>query len=215
MKIDRGFVIRFILMIVANVILAVGVFLLRMSSFGTDPFNCMNLGVSAHIPLSYGTYQLLVNVVLFIPLVILKPRIFGAGAIVNMFGLAYIVEFCTWCCARVGITIEGLMGNMPVRVVLLILGVISLCYGVALYMECDMGTAAYDALGQIIDERTKGRLPFKWVRVTTDIVCIIIGYVSGSVVGVATIVVGFFTGPLVSFFRNRIHMEKYKPAKQS
>lgn len=210
---NKAVIIRFMLMLIANVILAVGIFLLRMSSFGTDPFNCMNLGVSSHLPISYGTYQLLVNLVLFIPLVILKPRIFGMGAIVNMFGLAYIVEFCTWTAGQFGITIEGLLGNMPVRIMLLIAGLVALCFGVALYMECDMGTAAYDALGQVVDERTHGKLQFRWVRVATDIICIAIGFFTGSVVGIATLVAGFFTGPLVAFFRKHMHLEKLKPAK--
>lgn len=208
MTINKNTILRFILMLAANTILALGITLLRFSSFGTDPFNCMNLGVSSHIPLSYGTYQLLVNLVLFIPLYFLRPRILGAGAVVNMFLLAYIVEFFTWLAGFFNITIDGLMSNMPLRIICLIAGVLAICFGVALYMESDMGTAAYDALSQIIDERSHGKLPFKWVRICTDIICIAIGFFSGSVVGIATIITGFFTGPLVSFFRNHIKMPK-------
>lgn len=201
---DKLFIKRFLLMLLAIIILALGIAMLRLSSFGTDPFNCMNLGVSSHLPISYGTYQLLVNLVLFIPLVILKPSIFGAGAAVNMFLLAYVVEFFSFLSGLAGLTIESVSDNLPARIILLILGTIALCFGVALYMESNMGIAAYDALSQIIDERSHGKLPFKWVRVTTDIMCIAIGYFSGSVVGIGTLVAGFFTGPIVSFFRSRI-----------
>lgn len=203
---NKNNIIRFLLMLAANIILALGITLLRFSSFGTDPFNCMNLGVSSHIPLSYGTYQLIVNLVLFIPLYFLRPRILGAGAVVNMFLLAYIVEFLTWLPGLAGITIESLLPSIPLRIICLITGVLAICYGVALYMEADMGTAAYDALSQIIDEKSGGKLPFRWVRIFTDIICIMIGYFSGSVVGIATIITGFFTGPLVSFFRHHIKM---------
>ena len=200
-KISKDFVKRFLLMCVANIILALGIAGLRLSNFGTDPFNCMNLGVSSHIPLSYGTYQLLVNLVLFIPLVIIKPKILGPGAIVNMFLLAYIVEFFTWLFGVFGLTAEGIIGFLAVRILCLVLGILCVCYGVALYMECNMGTAAYDALGTIIEEKSKGKLQYRWIRVTTDVICVAIGFITGSVVGVGTLISAFFTGPLVSLFR--------------
>ena len=37
---------------VANLILGLGIAMLRLSGFGTDPFTCMNLGVRAAICLS-------------------------------------------------------------------------------------------------------------------------------------------------------------------
>lgn len=207
-KISKENIITFGFMVIAIIILAFGVTLLRYSNFGTDPFNCMNIGVSTHLPISYGTYQLLVNIVLFIPLFLLKPEILGPGAIVNMFCLGYIVEAFCFIFVRLGLTIEGIADNMIMRIVFLLAGIISLCFGVALYMECNMGTAAYDALGQVIDERSKGRLKFKWVRVSTDILCIVVGYLSGSVVGIGTVVTAFFTGPVVSGFRKIINIKK-------
>lgn len=212
-NINIDYIKKFILMVIAIIILSFGIALLRFSSFGTDPFNCMNLGVSSHLPISYGTYQLLVNVILYLPLLMLKPQILGPGAIVNMFFLGYIVEFFSFVFNMLGITIDGIHGILYLRILLLIFGVIALCLGVALYMECDMGVAAYDALSQIIDERSKGKLKFKWVRVTTDIICIAIGFVSGSVVGIGTIIGAFFTGPLVSLFRNIIKKLNIVPVK--
>lgn len=197
---------RFIIMILGNVILSFSVAVLKFSSFGNDPFNCMTLGVSSILPISYGTFQLLLNLILFIPLYFLRPRILGAGALMNMFLLAYIVEFFTYIAGLFNITVQSISGNLPVRIVLLVAGIITLCYGVALYMEADMGTASYDALSQIIDERSKGKLPFRYVRIVTDIICVVIGFSCGSIVGIGTVVTSLFTGPLVSFFRKRINI---------
>ena len=61
---------RFMYMVLAIIIISLGVSFMRLSNLGTDPFNCMNLGVSSHLPISYGTYQMLFNIVLFIPLVV-------------------------------------------------------------------------------------------------------------------------------------------------
>lgn len=200
-KITKNSVRRFIWMLLGNFLLGIGVSLLRLSGFGTDPFSCMNIGVSGHLPISYGTYQMIVNILLFIPVVILKPSSFGIGAFVNMIGLGYIVDFCMWVYGMFGVTVESCGEVLPVRLLLLVVGILTLCLGVALYMDCDMGVAPYDMLSRIIEDRTQGKIKFKWARIGTDFICIAVGVLSGGTVGAATIVVGFFTGPLVSWFR--------------
>lgn len=195
---------RFVLMLAGIFVLGFGISLLRLSGFGTDPFSCMNIGISGHLPISYGTYQLIVNIVLFIPVIILYPKSFGIGAFVNMIGVAYIADFCMWVFGLFKITVESCDGRIVARIVLLLLGLVFLCLGVALYMECDLGVAPYDMLSQVIEDASKGRIKFKWARVGTDIICITAGLVSGGTVGIATIVTGFFTGPLVSWFRKNV-----------
>jgi uncharacterized membrane protein YczE len=192
---------KIVLVFLGVVLIGIGTTFLRFAGFGTDPFSCMNIGVSSHLPISYGTYQLLLNVVMFIPVIILYPRSFGIGAFINMLGLAYVIDFCVWLCGLAGFTVEGVSDYLIVRVLLLLIGILIFCFGVALYMECDLGIAAYDCIGQIAEQRTNGKLKFKWVRVFTDFLCMAIGFFSGGTLGVATFVVAFLTGPVVSWFR--------------
>lgn len=195
---------RIVFMILGIIILGIGIACLRFAGFGTDPFSSMNIGVSSHLPISYGTFQMIVNVVLFIPVIILYPRSFGIGAFFNMMGLGYIVEFCMWICSLAGFTIESVADYLPVRIFLMAAGILIVCLGVALYMQCDLGVAPYDMIAQIVDDRTHGRLKFKWVRVLTDLICMMIGFFSGEASGVATVVVAFFTGPVVSWLREHV-----------
>ena len=75
---------KIIMMLLGNLLMGIAVAILRMSRFGTDPFTCMNLGVSGFLNISFGTYQLLVNIIFFI-FVLWKGRsCIGAGTIVNM-----------------------------------------------------------------------------------------------------------------------------------
>ena len=57
---------KIIMMLLGNLLMGIAVAILRMSRFGTDPFTCMNLGVSGFLNISFGTYQLLVNIIFFI-----------------------------------------------------------------------------------------------------------------------------------------------------
>lgn len=128
-----------VLVTVANMILGLGIALLRLSGFGTDPFTCMNLGVSSHLPIGYGTYQMLLNVALFIPVFFLDRKSFGVGALINMLALGYFVEFFVLMFSLVGITVEGMQESMIFRIPLLPVGVLVVCFGIALYMACDLG----------------------------------------------------------------------------
>ena len=174
-----GTKMRLLYSVMANIVMGIGVTFLRLSGFGTDPFSCMNMGVS-----------------------ILNRKSFGPGALVNMLGMGYIIDFCTWLLSLVGVTVQMLEAWMPIRIVCMMIGILLICFGVALYMDCDMGVSPYDIMAQIVEDRTAGKLKFKWVRICMDICCMTIGFVTGSVVGIATVVVAFFTGPVVSWFRN-------------
>lgn len=198
------------------VYMTVGVFLIglavslcRLSGFGTDPFSCMNIGVSTVIGMNYANYQLIVNLVLLVPMLICFRKAIGIGTIVNMAGVGYSAELCMFIWGRLGITTDFTASIIPLRIMFLVAAVLVLCFGVALYMECDLGVAPYDALAQELELWTKGKLKFSVGRIITDILCVCIGFVSGRIagivtVGIATIVTAFFTGPFVSFFRRTV-----------
>lgn len=187
-----------------NLIMAFGVGFLRLSGFGTDPFSCMNLGVSSHLPVSYGTYQMIFSIVLFVIVFCLDRKSFGIGAVVNMLLLGYMVEFSMFVFGKMGLSIEGMDMYLVPRIICLMLGVFISCLGAAVYMECDLGASPYDRLAVVIEDRTGGKIAFRWARIGYDMIAIAIGYYTGAVVGIATIVVGFCTGPLVSYMRVHI-----------
>lgn len=85
-----------------------------------------------------------------------------------------------------------------------------ICFGSAFYMIADLGVSTYDAVALIIvNTWHKGK--FQYVRIITDLVCVILGVVlfliSGgaardiiTIADVGTIITAFFMGPLIEFF---------------
>lgn len=192
--------------------IGISVGMMRIANFGTDPFSCMNLGLSSHLPISYGTCQLLVNLVLFIVMVLALRKAIGLGTLVNMAGCGYTADFLIWMLGHFGISTESMDEHLVIRVVLMLAAVVLLGFGAGLYMQCDIGIAPYDALGQVIEQALHGKLQYKWTRIGTDLACVAVGFFAGSVVGVATVITAFFTGPLVTFFRNRLKKTKWLSA---
>lgn len=89
-----------------------------------------------------------------------------------------------------------------------------ICFGSAFYMTADLGVSTYDAIAIVMANKWKlGK--FKYIRVCTDLVCVVLGIVlfllgGGSAkniltfVGVGTIITAFFMGPLIEFFNEKV-----------
>ena len=47
-------------------------------------------------------------------------------------------------------------------------------------------------------------LPFRFIRIVSDLVCVTVGFVLGFMPGVGTIVTALFMGPLITFFKRTL-----------
>ena len=104
--------------------------------------------------------------------------------------------------------------GIPGRSVCLIIGILIICVASSFYMTADIGVSTYDAVALIISN-TWHIGKFKYVRIVTDVVCVILGvalyFLSGAsfsgigaVIGAGTIITAFFMGPLVDFFARKL-----------
>lgn len=195
---------RLLFMLLGNFCIGLASATFRIADFGTDPFTCMNLGLSSHFGINYGFFQMCVNIGLFIPVTIMARESFGIGGVFNMLGIGYISDFMVWVYGCLGLSVTGLHEMVPIRILFVFVALITLGFGCGLYMECDLGASPYDMIPQIIEDKTKGRFQFRWARVMDDIICVTIGFLMGATVGFATLIVAFGTGPLFSFFREKV-----------
>ena len=190
---------------------AIAVGMLTHATLGLDPFSVLMRGIWRHTRLSYGTYYTLVNALMLAGVFLVDRKKIGLGTLINLFLLGYIVDFSTWACALLFPD-----PSLPVRVALLLLGLLLVCITSALYYTGDLGVSTYDAIALTLGERT--RVPFQVWRVTTDVSCVLLGgalcYLSDHslapggallvTVGVGTLVVAFFMGPFVAFFNRTL-----------
>lgn len=180
----------------------------RLSEFGVDPFSGMNLGISGFIGWSFGNWQLVANILILVVVFFTVRHLIGPGTVINMVGVGYTADFLCW----VVLDVLKVEMTLPLRILALCLGTLFASLGVALYMIADMGLAPYDSVALIIEKLTKGKVPFQFARVASDITVIVIGVAfclaAGNnvwlIVGIGTIVNALLNGPLIQFFRKRI-----------
>ena len=186
---------RILMMLIGNVILGMGAGMLRAADFGVDPYQCFVLGIDKALKLGYGTTFVIVNAVFLVLMLLLARKMLNVGTLVNMFFLGYIIDFSYSMCMKISSS-----PSFFVRVVYFIVSILLITFSSAVIYTADMGVSTYDWIALKTAEVQK-KVSFKWCRVGTDLICVIIGLVFSIIPGIGTIVRAFLLGPLVSFFR--------------
>ena len=190
------------------IICAVSVGVFKLAALGVDPFQSFMAGLDALVPIEFGTLYVIVNAILLLFSLIVDRHNIGIATFINLFLLGYITQF----------TYELLQRLIPdpsmiVRILCLAIGIVVICFGSALYMTADLGVSTYDAVAIVMSSKWKlGK--FKYVRICTDLVCVVLGCIlfvmAGNAIGkiptiagVGTIITAFFMGPLIDFFNEK------------
>ena len=196
---------RILMSLFGVIICAISVGIFKIAALGVDPFQSFMAGLDALVPIKFGTLYVIANAVLFIFMLVFDRHYIGIATFINLFLLGYITQF-TYEFLQTVIVDPAIW----VRVLCLVVGVVIICFGSAFYMTADLGVSTYDAVALIIVNTWK-RGKFQYVRIITDVVCVLLGVtlflISGgaardiiTIAGVGTIITAFFMGPLIEFF---------------
>lgn len=205
---NNQLIFRSILMLTGIFLISVCVAFYRLSGFGVDSFTGMNLGISGFISLSFGSWQLIANILILIVVFFTVRHCIGAGTIVNMICVGYAADFICWLVQDAA----GVKMTLPLRILMLLIGTLFASSGVALYMKADMGISPYDSVALIIVKLTKEKVPFHIARISSDITALVIGILFclaarnnvWLIVGIGTIINSLFNGPFIQFFRKQL-----------
>lgn len=191
------------------IICAISVGIFKIAALGVDPFQSFMAGLDKLIPIEFGTLYVIVNAILLIFSIVADRHNIGIATFINLFLLGYITEW-TYDYLQTVFVDPGIV----TRVICLIVGIVIICFGSAFYMTADLGVSTYDAVAIVFS--SKWRLgKFKYVRICTDLICVILGVVlflvgGGqtnaiiTIAGVGTIITAFFMGPLIEYFNEKI-----------
>lgn len=184
--------------LLGQVILGIGAGLLRSSTLGTDPYQCFTRAAASISPLDYGTTFVIINAVFLVLMLIFARSYIGISTFFNMFLLGYIIDYSAEAADRL-FTPETIL----VKVLLLLSSLVFLCFGSALIFTSDLGVSTYDWIALRLADVQK-RISFKWIRIFTDLMCVVIGLCFSIVPGVGTVITAFALGPVITFFRKYV-----------
>lgn len=212
--------LRRILMSVLGVFTgAVSVGFFKLAAFGVDPFQTTMAGIDQMFSLDFGTLYVIVNVCLLVFSLVFDRHYIGLATLLNLFLTGYITDFSY----NMLLTAFPEAG-MVIRILSFVLGFVVLCFASSVYMTADLGVSTYDAVALILTNKWKlGK--FKYIRIVTDVCCVVLGVVlflagggswSGvpAIAGVGTILTAFFMGPLIDFFNRKFSVPLLNKGKR-
>ncbi|MEE6636020.1 Tat pathway signal sequence [Limosilactobacillus pontis] len=172
--------------------------MLQKANLGVDPFTCFVTGIANIFSSTYSTFYLILTGVLLILVFILKRHYIGVATVINL--------FFTGVAADAMHHLLDLMLSHPslvMRGTLMAVAIVFTCLAAALYFTADLGVSAYDAIALIAAYQYR-LLPFKYCRMITDGLCVLVGFLFNVTLGVGTIITTLFMGPLTQWFRTHL-----------
>lgn len=196
---------RIVMSLFGVIICAVSVGIFKIAALGVDPFQSLMSGLDRLIPIEFGTLYVIVNVLLLSFALLADRHYIGIATFINLFLLGYITQFSYAFLQTVIVN-----PSMVTRILCLAIGIVIICFGSAFYMTADLGVSTYDAVALIISKTWK-KGQFKYIRILTDVICVLAGgvvfLIAGgewkeipTFIGAGTIITAFFMGPLIEFF---------------
>lgn len=188
---------KFLIMIIGIFFMGFFLSFLLEVDWGTDPFTFQNTVISKRLGWSFGTWQLLLNAVLFIPVIIFNRRLIGLGTLANMVLIGYTVDFFRWLWKMTFPLLGQICGGngdggiLWAKIAVFVLALFFFVIAASLYMNADMGLSPYDGLAFIISHRLK-KIPIAVSRIAYDLSAVLIGilFSIGSGISIRTALIG-------------------------
>ena len=188
---------RILWAIIGNVIIGMSIGILRLSKLGVDPLSFMNTGFSDFLNKDFGTVITVTNFILIMIVFLGHRKSIGLGTVINMLTVGYSADF--------SYMILKFLDNdkFLVNFIILIIGINIMSIGVGIYLEANLGASAYDAMPYVVNNALKKDFSYKYTRIVLDVICIVVGLIFGEKIGIGTIFLGFLSGPLIVFYREK------------
>lgn len=169
---------------------AFGIVLLLESRLGLSPWDVLHQGIARHTPLSFGTANMVVALVVVALAWSLGARVW-VGTLANAILIGIFIDRLTGLPAVDRLS-DGPLGE---RVVLLGLGIACFGAGTALYIGAALGAGPRDSLMLVAARRARVRVGL--ARVVIELSVLVAGFLLGGTVGVGTVAFALLIGPAV------------------
>ena len=162
--------------------------LLVLAGLGLDPWDVFHQGLSRTFGLAIGTWAILVGLVVLLLWIPLRQRP-GIGTVSNV--------------VLVGLTMNVVLGHvhapheLPVRIALLLVGVLLNGIATGLYIGAGLGPGPRDGLMTGLAARGHS---IRIVRTGIEVAVLATGWALGGTVGIGTVVYALAIGPLAHVF---------------
>lgn len=156
---------------------------------GASPWDVFHLGVSLHLPLSFGMVMIITAAAVLLAWIPLR-QMPGLGTVANTLLLGPFADF--------NLALLGPPDSLPLRCAYMLGGVLVCALATALYVGAQLGPGPRDGLMTGLARRTGGSI--RRIRTVIEVTVLVVGVLLGGTVGVGTVVFALGVGPMTQFF---------------
>ena len=189
-----AFIRRFLVMLLGNFLIGVGIAFFKVSSMGMAPSNSLIMTLSDVCGVSFSVMSIICCAFFFAVEFALGRKYINIGTLVNWLLVGPTAGYFM-------AIIEGsdfIPDSFLAHLIVMCCGVLVLSLGCSMYQSSKLGVSPYDSLSIILSER--GGYKYFWCRVFTDSLCVVSALALGGLIGLGTLFCAFGIGPFVSFF---------------
>jgi len=163
--------------------------LMIKGAVGASPWDIFHLGVSLHLPVSFGVIMIGTAVLVLLAWIPLR-QMPGLGTLANTLLLGPFADL--------NLALLATPDSLPLRCAYMVAGVVVCAFASALYIGAQLGPGPRDGLMTGLARRTGGSI--RTIRTLIEVTVLIIGVLLGGRFGFGTVVFALGVGPLTQFF---------------
>lgn len=186
----KSYLLRTVRATLGLVLFALGVYLSIQANIGLAPWDCLCVGVTKHVPLSYGTVSICVSVLILAVDLLLGERV-GLGTLID----AVIVGACVDLFEAMQLV--PLMHDLWLGLAVMLLALFIMAYGQYAYMSAALCCGPRDTLLVALGKRLR-RVSIGYVNILILAAVLLAGALLGGPVGVGTVVSTFGVGLMMN-----------------
>ena len=177
-----------------------GIALLVHADLGLGPWDVLHQGISERTGIPIGTVGIGVGVLLLLLWIPLPVRI-GFGTVANTIVVGLVIDGTLWLLPE--------SAPLAVRLFEAPLGIVLVAIGSGFYIGAGLGPGPRDGL--MTGLAARGVASVRVVRTGIEVTVLVLGWLLGGTVGIATAVQAVTIGPLVQLFLAKLSLEPVVP----
>lgn len=195
---------RFLQLAVGQVLFGTGLWLALQADLGVGPWDVLHGGLSERLGTPFGRTAIVVSAVVLGIAVVAGVRP-GPGTLLNVVLIGSVIDI------ELGTSALDGLGDAPVlgRLLVVVLGVVTVAVGSALYLGAHLGPGPRDGLMVVIAQRTAWSVGRS--RAVLELGVLALGVALGGPVGVGTVVFALTIGPAVQLAFRVLHRSPEPP----
>ena len=190
----KNYIVRIMFFLVGCFIIQLGVAVFIKSNTGVDSFTIFMQGLANLLHITVGQANILVMGIVFIGMLIFTREYIRLGTFLAVITAGPFLDLINNLLNNVGIDALPLI----VRLLIVAISCVVIAIGFSILKSAELSVAPTDQLPLIIVDKTSWQ--YKWVRITMDVIFIVVGFSLGGVLGLGTIITTLLIGPCIQYF---------------